>query len=101
MSPGDAVLMYRTGHFATLWQKMALRLGFVPEFLSLAGTDSSGLPQSWRRGVQADLIEQRLRNDSGHRIKACASCTTRPPPASRPTSPRCAAPSTPRSTPPS
>jgi len=70
MSPGDAVLMYETGHFATLWQKMALRLGLAPEFLSLAGTDSSGLPQSWRRGVQADLVEQRLRNDSGHRIKA-------------------------------
>ena len=27
LSPGDAVLMFETGHFATLWQKMALRLG--------------------------------------------------------------------------
>src|SRR3982751_875143 len=33
MSPGDAVLMFETGHFASLWHKMALRLGLAPEFL--------------------------------------------------------------------
>ena len=70
LSPGDAVLMYETGHFAALWQKMALRLGLKPEFLGLAGADAAGLPKSWRRGVQADLIEQRLRADSEHGIKA-------------------------------
>jgi alanine-glyoxylate transaminase/serine-glyoxylate transaminase/serine-pyruvate transaminase len=71
MSPGDAVLMFETGHFATLWQKMALRLGLQPEFLSVPGTDAAtGLPEGWRRGVQADLIEQRLRADAQHRIKA-------------------------------
>jgi alanine-glyoxylate transaminase / serine-glyoxylate transaminase / serine-pyruvate transaminase len=70
-SPGDAVLMYETGHFASLWHKMALRLGLQPEFLALAGTDAAtGLPNSWRHGVQADLIEERLRADGGHRIKA-------------------------------
>ena len=37
MSPGDAVLMVETGHFATLWQKMALRLGLETEFLALPG----------------------------------------------------------------
>ncbi|NKI97647.1 aminotransferase class V-fold PLP-dependent enzyme [Rhizobacter sp. SG703] len=71
LSPGDAVLMYETGHFASLWQKMALRLGLKPEFLALPGTDAqTGLPNSWRHGVQADLIEQRLRADAGHQIKA-------------------------------
>jgi alanine-glyoxylate transaminase / serine-glyoxylate transaminase / serine-pyruvate transaminase len=71
LSPGDAVLMYETGHFASLWQKMALRLGLKPEFLALAGTDAqTGLPNSWRHGVQADLIEKRLREDAGHAIKA-------------------------------
>jgi alanine-glyoxylate transaminase/serine-glyoxylate transaminase/serine-pyruvate transaminase len=70
LSPGDAVLMYETGHFATLWQKMALRLGLQPEFIGLPGIDAAGLPHSWRRGVQPDLIEQRLRDDSGHRIRA-------------------------------
>jgi alanine-glyoxylate transaminase/serine-glyoxylate transaminase/serine-pyruvate transaminase len=71
MSPGDALLMFETGHFATLWQKMALRLGLQPEFLSVPGTDAAtGLPNGWRRGVQADLIEQRLRADPSHRLKA-------------------------------
>jgi len=71
LSPGDTVLMFETGHFATLWQKMALRLGLKPEFLAVPGTDAAtGLPWSWRRGVQADLIEQRLRADAGHAIKA-------------------------------
>jgi alanine-glyoxylate transaminase / serine-glyoxylate transaminase / serine-pyruvate transaminase len=71
LSPGDAVLMYETGHFASLWRAMAERLGLQPEFVALPGTDeATGLPASWRRGVQADLIEQRLRQDGGHRIKA-------------------------------
>ncbi|WP_088279998.1 alanine--glyoxylate aminotransferase family protein [Ideonella sp. A 288] len=71
LSPGDAVLMFETGHFATLWQKMALKLGLAPEFLSVPGTDAeTGLPNGWRHGVRADLIEQRLRADAGHAIKA-------------------------------
>ena len=41
LSAGDAVLMFETGHFATLWQKMALRLGLQPEFLSVPGTDAA------------------------------------------------------------
>ena len=71
LSPGDAVLMFETGHFASLWHKLAMRLGLAPEFLSIAGTDSAtGLPWSWRRGIDAGLIEERLRADSGHAIKA-------------------------------
>ncbi len=71
LSPGDHILMYETGHFASLWAKMATRLGLSTEFLSWTGTDGQ-LPDapSWRRGVQADLIEERLRRDSEHRIKA-------------------------------
>jgi alanine-glyoxylate transaminase/serine-glyoxylate transaminase/serine-pyruvate transaminase len=71
LSAGDRVLMYEGGQFATLWQKMALRLGLEPEFLALPGSDdATGLPLAWRRGVQADLIEQRLRADAGHEIRA-------------------------------
>lgn len=71
MSPGDKVLMFETGHFSTLWKKMALRLGIEPEFLALAGQDeATGLPNSWRHGVQADLIELRLRQDTERQIKA-------------------------------
>ncbi|MBX3610978.1 MAG: aminotransferase class V-fold PLP-dependent enzyme [Hydrogenophaga sp.] len=64
LNPGDQVLMYETGHFAFLWNQLATRLGLKTEVLGLPGTEG------WRRGVQADLIEQRLRADSGHAIKA-------------------------------
>jgi len=71
LSSGDQVLMYETGHFASLWIKMARRLGLVPEVVAFSGTDEY-LPHapSWRQGVQADLIEQRLRQDTERRIKA-------------------------------
>jgi alanine-glyoxylate transaminase / serine-glyoxylate transaminase / serine-pyruvate transaminase len=60
LSPGDAVLMYESGHFASLWQKMALKLGLKPEFL----------PGDWRSGADPQAIEKRLRADTGKRIKA-------------------------------
>jgi alanine-glyoxylate transaminase/serine-glyoxylate transaminase/serine-pyruvate transaminase len=69
LSPGDKVVMYETGHFASLWQKMATRLGVQTEFLAQPGTEE-GVPVSWRRGVQADLIEARLKADPQHQIKA-------------------------------
>jgi alanine-glyoxylate transaminase / serine-glyoxylate transaminase / serine-pyruvate transaminase len=71
LSPGDQVLMYETGHFASLWNKMALRLGLKPEFLAYKGKDDKlpGAP-SWRRGVQADMIEERLKADTAHAVKA-------------------------------
>ena len=63
LSPGDRVLMYETGHFATLWQKMAAKLGLEVEFI--AG--------DWRRGADPEAIEKKLRADTGKRIKAvCA-----------------------------
>ncbi len=64
LSPGDSVLMFETGHFSTLWKKMAESLGLKPEFIGLPGTDG------WRRGVQPDMIEARLRADTGHALKA-------------------------------
>ncbi|WP_059413606.1 pyridoxal-phosphate-dependent aminotransferase family protein [Cupriavidus basilensis] len=64
LSPGDKVLMYETGHFATLWDKMARNLGLQPEFLGLPGIEG------WRRGVNAQMIQARLEADSGHEIKA-------------------------------
>ncbi len=60
LSPGDQILMVETGHFATLWKKLAEKLGLVPEFI----------PGSWRQGVDANVLERRLRDDSAHRIKA-------------------------------
>ncbi len=70
-SPGDAVLMFETGHFASLWHQLAMRLQLAPEFIGLPGTcPTTGLPNAWRNGVRAELIEQRLRDDRGHAIKA-------------------------------
>ncbi len=59
-SPGDHVLMYETGHFATLWHRLATRLGLKPEFL--AG--------DWRTGVDAARIEARLIEDKDRAIRA-------------------------------
>jgi alanine-glyoxylate transaminase/serine-glyoxylate transaminase/serine-pyruvate transaminase len=60
LSPGDRVLMFETGHFATLWQKMATRLGLRTEFI----------PTDWRRGADAAALEARLRDDPSHEIRA-------------------------------
>lgn len=57
---GDTVLMVETGHFASLWQKMATKLGIKTEFLQ---TD-------WRRGVDPQAVEDRLRDDSAGNIRA-------------------------------
>jgi alanine-glyoxylate transaminase/serine-glyoxylate transaminase/serine-pyruvate transaminase len=70
LSPGDQVLMYETGHFAFLWNRLATRLGLKTEVLALPGLDQTGIPLSWRHGVQPDLIEQRLRADTQHAIRA-------------------------------
>ena len=64
LSAGDHVLMYETGHFAFLWNKLATRLGLKTEVLSLPGMEG------WRHGVQAHLIEERLKADTAHSIQA-------------------------------
>ncbi len=60
LSPGDPVLMYETGHFASLWKRLVERLGLVPEFL----------PGDWRSGADAAAIAARLKDDKAKRIKA-------------------------------
>jgi alanine-glyoxylate transaminase/serine-glyoxylate transaminase/serine-pyruvate transaminase len=60
LSPGDRVLMFETGHFASLWFNMAKRLGLEPVFV--AG--------DWRHGVDGAEVEARLSADKTHAIKA-------------------------------
>ena len=60
LSAGDKVLMYETGHFASLWKKMADKLGLKPEFIV----------GDWRHGVDAAAIGARLAEDRQHEIKA-------------------------------
>ncbi|MCZ2848115.1 pyridoxal-phosphate-dependent aminotransferase family protein [Modestobacter sp. VKM Ac-2978] len=60
LSPGDKVLAFETGHFATLWQDMASRLGLQVEFV----------PGDWRHGADPAAAQERLAADTGHEIKA-------------------------------
>jgi len=60
LSAGERVLMYETGHFAILWQKMAAKLGLEVEFIA----------SDWRRGADPEAIEKKLRADTDQRIKA-------------------------------
>ena len=60
LSPGDKVLMYETGHFATLWKSMAQRLGLNAQFID----------GNWRGGVDPEKIEEVLREDTMTEIKA-------------------------------
>ena len=60
LSSGDRVLMFETGHFATLWRDIAVKLGLDPVFL----------PGDWRHGVDPDQVEAQLTDDPGRTIKA-------------------------------
>jgi alanine-glyoxylate transaminase/serine-glyoxylate transaminase/serine-pyruvate transaminase len=60
LSPGDRVLMVETGHFASLWRKLAGRLGLEVDFLE----------GDWRHPVDAAAIAARLAEDQGRKIKA-------------------------------
>ena len=53
LSPGDKVLMFETGHFATLWKNMAVRLGLEVDFV----------PGDWRHGVDPAVVEAKLAED--------------------------------------
>jgi alanine-glyoxylate transaminase/serine-glyoxylate transaminase/serine-pyruvate transaminase len=60
LSPGDRVLMFETGHFATLWRVLAQRLGLVVDFV----------PGDWRGGVDPAQVEAKLRDDLAHAYRA-------------------------------
>jgi alanine-glyoxylate transaminase/serine-glyoxylate transaminase/serine-pyruvate transaminase len=60
LSPGDKVLMFETGHFASLWRQLAERLSLTVEFV----------PGDWRHGVRSAQVEAKLAEDTRHEIKA-------------------------------
>jgi alanine-glyoxylate transaminase/serine-glyoxylate transaminase/serine-pyruvate transaminase len=62
LSPGDRILMFETGQFATLWAEVARRFGLD---VTLVATD-------WRRGVDPAAVEERLTADRAHAIRAVA-----------------------------
>jgi alanine-glyoxylate transaminase/serine-glyoxylate transaminase/serine-pyruvate transaminase len=60
LSPGDRVLAFETGHFASLWRGMAEKLGLTVDFV----------PGDWRRGVDPEAVAERLAEDDAHTIAA-------------------------------
>src|SRR2546422_7512687 len=62
LSSGDRVLMFETGHFASLWRDMAARLGLKVDFV----------PGDWRHGVDPASVRQKLDEDKPRAIKAVA-----------------------------
>jgi len=62
LSPGDRVLMFETGQFATLWQQVAVRLGLDVDFV----------PGDWRHGIDIEVLEAKLAEDRDYGIKAVA-----------------------------
>jgi alanine-glyoxylate transaminase/serine-glyoxylate transaminase/serine-pyruvate transaminase len=60
LSPGDRILAFDTGHFATIWAAMAGRLGLAVDLV----------PGDWRRGVESGQVHEKLSADPEHRIKA-------------------------------
>src|SRR5512142_1573769 len=62
LSPGDRVLMFETGQFATLWKDVAGRFGLEVDFV----------PGDWRSGVDPAVVEAKLAADRTHAIQAVA-----------------------------
>jgi alanine-glyoxylate transaminase/serine-glyoxylate transaminase/serine-pyruvate transaminase len=60
LSHGDKVLMFETGHFATLWKNMAVRLGLEVDFV----------PGDWRHGADPSVVGAKLAEDRERRIKS-------------------------------
>ena len=66
LCPGDTVLAFETGHFATLWKNVAVKLGL--EVIWVEG--------DWRQGIDADVVQQHLIEDQSHQIKAVLAVHT-------------------------
>src|SRR5207247_10544990 len=60
LSPGDCVLIFETGNFSQLWQRVAEKIGLNVEYL----------PGNWRRGASPADLAARLGSDKSHEIKA-------------------------------
>jgi alanine-glyoxylate transaminase/serine-glyoxylate transaminase/serine-pyruvate transaminase len=60
LSPGDKVLMFETGYFATLWYNMAAKMNLNVDFV----------PGNWRQGVDSQIVEEKLSDDKDRRIKS-------------------------------
>jgi alanine-glyoxylate transaminase/serine-glyoxylate transaminase/serine-pyruvate transaminase len=60
LSPGDKVLMFDIGQFSALWREVAVKIGLDVDFV----------PGDWRHGVDPQIVEAKLSEDTAHKIKA-------------------------------
>jgi len=60
LSPGDKVLMFETGHFASLWKEVATKMGLDVDYV----------PGDWRHGADPDAVYAKLAEDRSHSYKA-------------------------------
>ena len=60
LSPGDRVLIFETGNFSQLWQRVAENIGLNVEYV----------PGNWRRGASPADLAARLGSDKSHELKA-------------------------------
>ncbi len=60
LSPGDKILMFETGHFATLWANLAKKFDLEVDFV----------PTNWRHGVDPQVVFEKLKEDKDHKIKS-------------------------------
>ena len=60
LSPGDKILMFETGHFATLWANIAKKFDLEVDFV----------PTNWRHGVDPQVVFDKLKEDKDHKIKS-------------------------------
>jgi alanine-glyoxylate transaminase / serine-glyoxylate transaminase / serine-pyruvate transaminase len=60
LSPGERVVIFESGQFASLWSKMAKGLTLKVD----------AIPGDWRRGADADILRAKLEQDGQHEIKA-------------------------------
>jgi alanine-glyoxylate transaminase/serine-glyoxylate transaminase/serine-pyruvate transaminase len=66
LSPGDKVLAFETGHFATLWKNVAEKLGLEVDFV----------PGDWRHGIDSNIVREKLDADTNGEIKAVLAVHT-------------------------
>jgi alanine-glyoxylate transaminase/serine-glyoxylate transaminase/serine-pyruvate transaminase len=60
LSPDDRVVVFDSGHFASLWSKMAKSLSLKVDTI----------PGDWRRGADSEVLRAKLDEDRQHEIKA-------------------------------
>jgi alanine-glyoxylate transaminase/serine-glyoxylate transaminase/serine-pyruvate transaminase len=60
LNPGDTIIVYETGYFASQWKRLATNLGFEVQTID----------SDWRTPVDPHRLSERLNSDTKQKIKA-------------------------------